>query len=191
MLKWIWAAIQKEFIQTYGQHQIAEAGAVVALAKQDDLLAGPTENEIAVVEAQPKVLEANPGKFTLISPVNGVVLNQTLRVGELAAPAATILNTADLSGLMLTVYVPVDRLGEVLLDQEVQVVVDSFPGRVFAGQVSSISNSPEFVPRNVATKEERLNTVYAVEIELGTKSGLLKPGMPADATFLSVSADPS
>lgn len=181
-----------------GQVQIAEAGVVVAQAKLDDLLAGPTENEIAVAEAnvrlteaQAEALEANLGRFTLISPVNGVVLNQTLRVGELAAPAATILNVADLSSLTLTVYVPVDRLGEVALDQNVQVAVDSFPGQVFAGQVSSISNSPEFMPRNVATKEERLNTVYAVEIKLDNVDGLLKPGMPADATFLPVSGNPS
>ncbi len=181
-----------------GQVQIAEAGVAVAQASLDDLLAGPTKTEIAVAEAnvrlteaQAEVLAANLDKFTLISPVDGVVLNQTLRVGELAAPAATILNVADLSSLTLTVYVPVDRLGEVVLDQEVQVVVDSFPGQVFAGQVSGISDSPEFTPRNVATKEERLNTVYAVEIELDNASGLLKPGMPADATFLSVSGDPS
>jgi HlyD family secretion protein len=181
-----------------GQVQVAEAGVTVLQAKLDDLLAGPTENEIAVAEAnvrlteaQAEILEANRDKFTLISPVDGVVLNQTLRVGELAAPAATILNIADLSSLTLTVYVPVDRLGEVALDQKVQVVVDSFPGRVFAGQVSSISNSPEFVPRNVATKEERLNTVYAVEIKLDNMDGLLKPGMPADATFLPASGDPN
>ena len=181
-----------------GQVQITEAGVVVAQARLDDLLAGPTENEIAVAEAnvrlaeaQAEILEANLDKFTLISPVDGVVLNQTLRIGELAAPAATILNVADLSSLTLTVYVPVARLGEVALDQKVQVAVDSFPGRVFAGQVLSISNSPEFTPRNVATKEERLNTVYAVEIKLDNTDGLLKPGMPADATFLPDSGDPS
>jgi HlyD family secretion protein len=181
-----------------GQVQIAEAGVVVAQTKLDDLLAGPTENEIAVAEAnvrlaeaQAEVLEANRDQCTLTSPVNGVVLNQTLRVGELAAPAATILNVADLSSLTLTVYVPVDRLGEVALDQNVQVVVDSFSGRVFAGQVLSISNSPEFMPRNVATEEERLNTVYAVEIQLDNTDGMLKPGMPADATFLPASGDPS
>jgi len=181
-----------------GQVQIAEAGVAVSQAKLDDLLAGSTANEIAVAEAnvrlaeaQAEVLEANLDKFILTSPVDGVVLNQTLRVGELAAPAATILNVADLSILTLTVYVPEDRLGEVMLGQEVQVVVDSFPGQVFTGQVSSISDSPEFTPRNVATQEERLNTVYGVEIELDNASGLLKPGMPADATFLSASGDPS
>jgi len=54
---------------------------------------------------------------------------------------------------------------------------------VFEGQVSHIGSEPEFTPRNVATAEERLNTFYAVEIQLANPDGLLKPGMPADATF--------
>ena len=65
----------------------------------------------------------------------------------------------------------------------VQVTVDSFPGQACTGQVTRIGDEPEFTPRNVATKEERLNTFYAVEVRLPNAEGLLKPGMPADATF--------
>ena len=178
------------------QYQVAEGGVAVSQASLDDLLAGPTDEEIAVAEAnvrlaqsQVEILEANLTKFTLTNPVDGIVLNQTLQVGELAAPAATILNVADLSNLTLTVYVPVDSIGEVQLGQAVQVAVDSFPSRTFEGEVSHISDDPEFTPRNVATKEERLNTVYAVEIRLDNSEGLLKPGMPADAVFLPASGD--
>lgn len=46
-----------------------------------------------------------------------------------------------------------------------------------------IGDEPEFTPRNVATAEERLNTFYPVEIRLPNPERLLKPGMPADATF--------
>jgi HlyD family secretion protein len=176
-----------------GQYRIADASVAVSQAKLDDLVAGPTDKEIAVAaakvrlaEAQVNVLRAKRSKFTLTSPIDGLILNQTLRAGELAAPAATILNVADLSSLTLTVYVPVDRLGEVQLGQAAQVTVDSFPEHAFDGQVSHISDQPEFTPRNVATKEERLNTVYAVQIELDNPDGLLKPGMPADAVFMSL-----
>ena len=95
MIKRIWAVIQKEFIQTYGQHQIAEAGAVVALAKQDDLLAGPTENEIAVVEA---LLAADSEAHDLL---DGNAL-------DVAAP----LIGADLEGRDIGPYRLLRRLGE-------------------------------------------------------------------------------
>jgi HlyD family secretion protein len=106
-----------------------------------------------------------------------------MRVGEVAAPAATILAVADLSEVTLTVYVPQNRIGQVRLGQTVQVTVDSFPGRTFAGQVTRIGDEPEFTPRNVATQEERQNTFFAVKARLPNPEGFLKPGMPADATF--------
>ena len=61
--------------------------------------------------------------------------------------------------------------------------VDSYPGRTFTGRVARISEEPEYTPRNVTTKEERVNTFYEVEVTLDNPEGLLKPGMPADATF--------
>ena len=173
-----------------GQYLIAEAGVAVAQAQLDDLLAGPTPEELAVAaasvrqaEAEANVLRVQIEKCTLTSPLDGIVLEQTLRAGELAAPAATILTLADLREVTLEVYVPENRIGHVQLGQPVQVTVDSFPGRVFAGQATHIGDQPEFTPRNVATAEGRLNTFYAVEIHLPNPEGLLKPGMPADAIF--------
>ncbi|UCC63031.1 MAG: efflux RND transporter periplasmic adaptor subunit [Anaerolineae bacterium] len=173
-----------------GQYRLAEQGMAVAQARLDDLLAGPTAEEIAVAEAtvrlaqaQADVLRTQLARFTLTSPVDGVVLDQALRAGEIAAPVATILTVADLNQVVLSVYVPENRIGQVRLGQPVQVTVDSFPGKIFAGQVTRIGDEPEFTPRNVATKEERLNTFYAVEVRLSNPEGLLKPGMPADASF--------
>ena len=61
------------------------------------------------------------------------------------------------------------------------MTVDSFSERTFTGQVSHIADRAEFTPRNVATREERVNLVFAVEIQLPNDDGALKPGMPADA----------
>jgi HlyD family secretion protein len=175
-----------------GQYRVAEAGVAVAQAQLDDLLDGPTPEEVAVAEAvvrqaqaEASVLRVHVDQCTLTSPIDGVVLNQSLRVGELAAPAAPILTLADLGEVTLEVYVPENRIGHVSMGQTVQVSVDSFPGQVFEGQVSRIGSEPEFTPRNVATAEERLNTFYAVEIQLDNADGLLKPGMPADAVFVA------
>ncbi|MBN1923083.1 MAG: efflux RND transporter periplasmic adaptor subunit [Anaerolineae bacterium] len=173
-----------------GKLRAAEAGIVVAQAKLEDLLAGPTPEELAVAEAKVRqaeaeanVLRVKVAKCKLVSPINGVVVTKVLRVGELAAPAATILTIADLSDVTLEVYVPENRIGDVQLGQTVRVTVDAYPGRAFSGQVMRIADEPEFTPRNVATAEERLNTFYAVRIFLENPDGALKPGMPADAAF--------
>ncbi len=173
-----------------GKYRVAEAAVRVAQAKLDDLLAGPTPEELAVArakvrqaEAEANVLRKKIERSTLTSPINGVVVARAANIGELVAPAATILTVADLSEVTLEVYVPEGHIGHVTIGQPVQVTVDSFPGRIFEGQVIKIGDEPEFTPRNVATAEERLNTFYAVEIRLDNTEGLLKPGMPADAQF--------
>ncbi|MBN1954370.1 MAG: efflux RND transporter periplasmic adaptor subunit [Anaerolineae bacterium] len=173
-----------------GAYRVAEQAAAVARAQLDDLLAGPTPQETAVAEAMVRQAEAEADvlrvqveQCTITSPIDGVVMSQALRVGEIAPPAATILTLADLDEVILAVYVPENRIGQVYLGQAVQVTVDSFPGVAFDGWVTRIGDEPEFTPRNVATAEERLNTFYAVEIQLPNPAGLLKPGMPADAAF--------
>ncbi len=174
----------------YGQYLVAQAGVTVAQAKLDDLLAGPTAEEIAVArakahqaEAQVNELQLKIARSTITSPITGVVMAQAAHVGELVAPAAPILTLADLSQVTLEVYVPENRIGYVSPGQTVRVTVDSYPGRVFEGRVVHVNNEPEFTPRNVATAEERLNTFYAVKIRLPNPDNLLKPGMPADAEF--------
>jgi HlyD family secretion protein len=196
LLNWLWMIRQEplhliaQANAAEGRYDIAQAGVSVALARLDDLLAGPTAEEIDVAEAavrraqaEAEVLRVQVDQCTLISPLDGVVLHRVSRGGELAAPAATILTVADLSTVTLVVYVPENRVGEVALGQAVSVSVDSFPGRDFPGTVTHIGDQPEFTPRNVTTVEERLNTFYAVELTLPNPEWLLKPGMPADAQF--------
>jgi HlyD family secretion protein len=46
-----------------------------------------------------------------------------------------------------------------------------------------IAADPQYTPRNVATKEERVNTVYGVKVRLPNPEGLLKSGMAGEAVF--------
>ena len=172
------------------QAQYDVAGAAVALARAQvlGLEMGATEEQIAAVEAQVKIaraalaaLRVQADRFDLPAPISGLVLEQPVRVGELAMPGSPLLTLADLGQMTLTVYVPEDQLGQVWLGQPVSVTVDAYPGRAFAGTVRYLSDEAEFTPRNVQTKEERVNMVFAVRIRLPNPDHALKPGMPADA----------
>jgi multidrug resistance efflux pump len=160
----------------------------VAIRKLDELKAGPTVEELAVAEAQVAqaeasgaALEAQIEMMTLHSPIDGIVTSRSAHVGEAAMPGATLLTIANLDEVRLTIYVPEDELNRVYLGQEVEVQVDSFPGRVFMGTVSYISQRAEFTPKNVQTEKERVNMVFAVKVRLPNPEHVLKPGMPADA----------
>ena len=172
------------------QYEMAVAGVAVAIAKLDEVKAGPTPEEIVVAEAQiaqaqaaVSALQTQIDKMTLHTPISGVVTSRSAHAGEAALPGITLLTVANLDEVKLTIYIPENELGRVYLGQEVEVQVDSFPGRVFTGTVSYIAQQAEFTPKNVQTKEERVNMVFAVRVRLPNPDHLLKPGMPADASL--------
>lgn len=168
----------------------AEAQAAAAQAQVEGLQAGASAAQLAALEARLAQAEAalealrtQRSMREIVAPAGGVILELIIGPGEVAAPGAALLTLADTRDLSLTVYVPENQVGQVKLGQEVQVTVDSFPGRTFAGRVRHIADRAEFTPRNVSTKEERVNLVFAVEIQIANEDGALKPGMPADVAF--------
>lgn len=173
------------------QHDIAEANVAVAKARLQALQAGATEEEVRIGESQVHQAEAalltlqvQLDKMTLRAPRTGVVLERMVAVGEIAPPNFSLLTIADLDQVTLTVYVPENEIGLVKVGQAVQVQVDSFPERSFAGNVVHIASRAEFTPKNVQTREERVSTVFAVKIQIPNPDHALKPGMPADAQIL-------
>jgi HlyD family secretion protein len=183
-------ALQAAANAAEGAVHVATAAMAVAQAQFDDLQAGPTPRELAVAEAnlrlaqaQQKLAQAQLDRLTLRAPTDGTVVASMVNVGETVLPGVTLLTLADLSEVYVTVYAPASRLGEVRLGQKVDVTVDSFPGHRFEGQVVYMADQPQYTPRNVATQEERVNTVYGVKVRLPNAEGLLKPGMAADAVF--------
>lgn len=136
-------------------------------------------------DANLALLDAQMAKLTVYAPIDGVILTRNIEPGEFVQPGASALSMANLSQLTITVYVPEDRYGQISLRQQATVVVDSFSGQTFQAQVSHISDQAEFTPRNVQTVEGRSSTVYAVKLTVSDPQAKLKPGMPADVTFIS------
>ncbi len=177
--------------QAKAQYNDASAAVGVAQASLDALSARPTPEEVGVAQAPVSQAEAALGilqvqlqKMTLYSPLSGLVSNRSIYAGETASPGVTLMTIANLDEVKLTVYIPENRYGRIQLGQEVDVQVDSFPGKVYEGKVVYISSEAEFTPRNVQTKEERVNTVFAVKVSIPNPDHDLKPGMPADATIV-------
>ncbi|MGQ9684526.1 MAG: HlyD family secretion protein, partial [Anaerolineae bacterium] len=139
--------------------------------------------QLRLARAQEQVVRRQLARTRVTAPAAGVVISRLVEPGEAILAGAPLLRLGHLAHLELVVYVPEPRLGDISLGQAVQVTVDPFPGRAFAGRVQAIAARPEYTPRNVATREERINTYYAVTVALEDAGGALKPGMPADAMF--------
>jgi multidrug efflux pump subunit AcrA (membrane-fusion protein) len=140
---------------------------------------------VQLAQANLNLLDDQIAKTTVFAPVDGVVMTRNAEPGSVVNAGAALLTLARLDELTITVYAPEDRVGEVSLGQTANVSVDSFPDAVFTAAVSYISDQAEFTPRNVQTVSGRKNTVFAIKLKLNDKSEKLKPGMPADVTFLA------
>lgn len=150
---------------------------------QAELSAKQAEAAISQAEAQLALIDLQIGKFMVLAPSNGVILTRSIEPGEMVNAAAAALKLGLLDNLTITVYVPEDIYGTLLLGQKATLTVDSYPGETFSATILHIADQAEFTPRNVQTIEGRKATVFAVRLRVEDSSGKLKPGMPADITF--------
>lgn len=150
---------------------------------QATTLVSQAEAGLAQAQAALNGINLQIAKATVISPIDGILLTRNLEAGETVSPGSTVMTIGQLDVVDLVVYIPEDRYGEIDLDEEVSIRVDSFPGDTFNGTVAHISDQAEFTPRNVQTVEGRRATVYAVRLLVPNPEMKLKPGMPADVTF--------
>jgi HlyD family secretion protein len=167
------------------QARLKTAEANLAVAK-----AAPSSEQLAVAQAQVEVaqgaldvLQTQIAKLVITSPINGVVDTRSAEPGEVMVPGAPLFTLIKEDDLTITVYIPENRYGTILLGQSARVSVDSFPSEIFDAKVIRIADQAEFTPRNVQTEEGRSTTVYAVDLAVSNPQGKLKPGMPADVNF--------
>jgi HlyD family secretion protein len=66
---------------------------------------------------------------------------------------------------------------------EVQYDTDENTNNSVSGIVTWISETAEFTPKTIQTKEERVNLVYAVKVRV-KNDGTLKIGMPGEIRFM-------
>lgn len=156
---------------------VSSAGAQVD-AKEKELEMAKTQLEQAVTAM--KQASDQLGKTVIKSPVDGIVYVKSLNEGEMASIGVPVVEILDTSDTRLDVYVAESDIGLVKLHQKAKIFIDSFPGKVFEGEVIEISSRAEFTPKNIQTKKERVNTVFKVTIKIADTSGVIKPGMPAD-----------
>jgi len=118
---------------------------------------------------------------TLVAPLEGMVLSDSVEPGEYVAPGTPVITVGDLQNVWLRAYINETDLGRVNLGQRVHVTTDTYPGKVYEGRISFISSEAEFTPKNVQTEKERVKLVYRIKVDISNAHMELKPGMPADA----------
>ncbi len=137
--------------------------------------------EIIAIHAQIRIAKDQLRRNIIVNPVDGTVLEKYTEPFEMAMPGKALYKIADLNTMILRVYISGDQLALVKIGEEVGVIIDD-PETVenpIKGKVIWISGKSEFTPKIIQTREERVNLVYAVKIEV-PNDGRLKIGMPGE-----------
>ena len=146
---------------------------------------GPILAEVDVLRAQVAQIDDKIESSKIENPVAGTVLTTFVKASEIVWPGKPLYNIAPLDTLLLRAYVSGSQLANLKLGQSVTVLIDNDnqANTKFDGMVSWIASEAEFTPKQIQTRDERTNLVYAFKIRVPNPEGILKIGMPGEVTF--------
>jgi membrane fusion protein, multidrug efflux system len=129
--------------------------------------------------------ELNLGYTTIVSPVDGVVGNRGLRVGQFVQAGTQLMAVVPIEGVYIVANYKETQLTDVRPGQPATIEVDMFPGTTVKGHVDSIApaSGQEFAllpPDNATGNFTKVVQRIPVKIVLDVNdplSGMLRPGM--------------
>lgn len=187
---------RQEFDQRKAEYEAKDAAVREAQARFEQAKAqrGQTASQLsaaqkrvaqlrAVVTRASDILE----KHLAISPLDGVVTNLPVRVGETVVPgiqnsqASLIMTIADMSLITAEVKVDETDIVNVKLDQEGDITIDAIPNRTFKGHVIEIGNTAILRSTGLAASQSAISSQEAkdfkVVIALDNPPEEIRPGL--------------
>jgi len=127
----------------------------------------------AAATAQVDQLRTRQGYATVRSPLSGVIIEKNVEAGDIVGVQTRLFSIADLSTMVVRVRVSELEVVEIEPGAIVEVRLDAFPARAFAGRVRRV-----FPAADPATR------LVPVEVALqGEAAATARPGFLARVTF--------
>jgi membrane fusion protein, multidrug efflux system len=98
------------------------------------------QSRIGVAKAQMGIVEAQLQNMTLAAPFDGVVAKRWLLEGDIVQPGQPIFTIYDIQRIWIAANLEETNLGKVKLQNDVEVNVDTYPGRVFRAKIGLIGD---------------------------------------------------
>ncbi|MDB5638568.1 MAG: hemolysin [Bradyrhizobium sp.] len=191
-------------VQNAQQAQSRNAGAQAAIQrdtanlaaalKQVDLLKAEivqANAALARAEAIQGQAELNLGYTSIVAPIDGVVGNRTLRLGQFVQAGTQLMSLVPVTGAYVVANYKETQLTDVREGQAVDIAVDMFPGLLVHGHVDSIApaSGQEFAllpPDNATGNFTKVVQRIPVKIALNRDNSSpieLRPGMSVIPTI--------
>lgn len=142
-------------------HDIAKAVLEAARARL-----ASTRRAVEAAEAQAELIQTQIDDSTLKAPRAGRVQFRLAEPGEVLASGGRVLTLLDLTDVYMTIFLPTDQVGRLLIGNEGRIVLDAVPQFVIPARVSFISAEAQFTPREVETRSEREKLMFRVKVKI-------------------------
>ena len=110
----------------------------------------------------------------LKSPIDGVVVDRKVSVGELVGKEKEIFTISDPTDLWVIAEIKERDIGAIKVGQDASFTVLAYPDETFRGKIVRISNVVETESRTIEAR-----------VEVNNADGRLKPGMFADVEIIT------
>ena len=125
---------------------------------------------------------------TLLAPSNGIISVRARELGAIVQAGQTVYTLTLNDPVWIRAYVPQPRLGRIKPGMQVDVTIDSMPGRRYAGTVGFISPEAEFTPKTVQTEQVRDDLVYRIRVIATDPDNVFRQGMPVTVLVAALPA---
>ena len=163
------------------QQELAVQAAQVALhARQVPYTAQDAQGAEAAVEqarAQVALAEANLRETTILSPIDGIILERLVSLGAMVGPGIPVANVAT-NVIEVAANVAEASFGQVVVGQTVTLQAAAFPGVTFEGKVSNLAPTVD--------TRTRMGSLRVVPTD---PDGKLKPGMLVQVGVVTAAKD--
>jgi HlyD family secretion protein len=171
----------------------SEMRLVQARAQRDQTVAQLASSQKRIAQYQAGLVRFNDilQKHNAYAPLDGVVTNLPVRVGETVVPgvqnsaASTMMTIADMSLITSEVKVDETDIVNVKLDQTADITIDAIPNKTFKGHVVEIGNTAILRSTGVAASQSAISSQEAkdfkVVIALDNPPDEIRPGLSCTA----------
>jgi HlyD family secretion protein len=154
-----------------------------------------SQRRIAQVQAGLERLDDVLAKYDAVAPLDGVVTDLPVRVGETVVPgvqnsaASTIMTIADMSLITAEVKVDETDIISVHVGQSANVSIDAIPNRIFVGKVIEIGDTAILRSSGLAASASATSSQEAkdfkVVIALDLPPDDIRPGLSCSAKIVT------
>jgi HlyD family secretion protein len=191
---------QQDYDQRKADYESQKAGLQEAELRLQQLQSQRAQMAAQVTSAQRRIAQVQAGltrvadvlaKFDVVAPIDGIVTNLPVRVGETVVPgvqnsaASAVMTIADMSLITAEVKVDETDIVNVALGQPADVTIDAIPNKTFKGHVTEIGNTAILRSTGLAASQSAISSQEAkdfkVVIAINNPSAELRPGLSCTA----------